>query len=97
MRERFGTDPADLHAAIGPGIGECCYEVGPEVREQFGLPGRGRLDLTRENLAQLQRSGVTRSRTYASNLCTMCRAEDFHSFRRDKDAAGRLYSFAGTV
>jgi YfiH family protein len=97
MGERFGTEPADLHAAIGPGIGACCYQVGPEVREQFGLQGRGPLDLTLENLRQLEHSGVTRSRIYASNLCTMCRAEDFHSFRRDKDAAGRLYSFAGAV
>ena len=31
----------------------------------------------------------------ASNLCTMCLADEFHSFRRDGDAAGRLYSFAG--
>src|SRR5438105_3804828 len=31
MGERFGTGAVDLHAAIGPGIGKCCYEVGPEV------------------------------------------------------------------
>jgi YfiH family protein len=35
MRERFGSDPAVLEAAIGPGIGGCCFEVGPEVAEQF--------------------------------------------------------------
>lgn len=31
----FGTNPADLVAAIGPGIGRCCYEVGPEVAKEF--------------------------------------------------------------
>ncbi|MFN8558642.1 MAG: laccase domain-containing protein [Dehalococcoidia bacterium] len=31
MRERFGCAPADIRAALGPGIGRCCYEVGPEV------------------------------------------------------------------
>jgi polyphenol oxidase len=95
MRERFGTEPADLHAAIGPGIGKCCYEVGPEVAAQFGEQGRVHLDLPAINRAQLLEAGVTPERIYASNLCTMCRAEEFESFRRDGEAAGRLYSFIG--
>lgn len=97
MSDRFHTSAGDLHAAIGPGIGACCYEVGPEVREQFGGQGRGPLDLTAENQRQLEEMGVTRAHIYASNLCTMCRIEDFHSFRRDKEAAGRMYSFAGII
>ena len=35
MQMEFGTDPADLIAALGPGIGRCCYEVGPEVAREF--------------------------------------------------------------
>lgn len=35
MRMQFGTDPADLLAAIGPSIGGCCYEVGTEVAAEF--------------------------------------------------------------
>ena len=33
MSRDFGTDPADLQAAIGPCIGPCCFETGPEVRD----------------------------------------------------------------
>ena len=95
MRQRFGTQPSDLHAAIGPGIGKCCYEVGPEVAVRFGEQGRAHIDLTAANRQQLLEAGVTPERIYASNLCTMCQAEEFHSFRRDGEAAGRLYSFAG--
>ena len=95
MRARFGTSPGDLHAAIGPGIGACCYEVGPEVAAQFGGQGRAHIDLAGENRRRLEEAGVTRGRIYASNLCTRCLAEDFHSFRRDGEAAGRQYSFAG--
>ncbi|HTX41168.1 MAG TPA: peptidoglycan editing factor PgeF [Acidobacteriaceae bacterium] len=35
MRAEFGTHPEDLIAAIGPGIGRCCYAVGQEVRSEF--------------------------------------------------------------
>jgi len=97
MGERFGTAPGNLHAAIGPGIGACCYEVGPEVAERFGLVGRTHLDLTEINREQLLDSGVTAGRIYASRLCTMCLGAEFHSFRRDREAAGRLYSFIGIL
>ena len=95
MRAKFDTDPADLHAAIGPGIGKCCYQVGPEVAAHFGQQGRAHIDLTAANREQLLMAGVTAERVYASKLCTMCGVDQFHSFRRDKEAAGRLYSFAG--
>lgn len=36
MREMYGTDPGQAVAAIGPGIGSCCYTVGEEVRQRFG-------------------------------------------------------------
>lgn len=35
MRHEFGTRPADVWVAIGPGIQQCCYEVGEEVKNQF--------------------------------------------------------------
>jgi hypothetical protein len=95
MGRCFGTRARDLHAAIGPGIGKCCYQVGAEVAAQFGGQGSGHVDLAAANRQQLEDAGVTGRRIYASNLCTMCRAAEFHSFRRDQDAAGRMFSFAG--
>ncbi len=35
MRLEFGSRPEDLIAAIGPGVGPCCYAVGEEVRTEF--------------------------------------------------------------
>jgi polyphenol oxidase len=95
MHERFGSAPEDLDAAIGPGIGACCYEVGPEVAARFGMEGRGRLDLPAINRRQLLESGVTARRIYTSSLCTMCHPDELHSFRRDREAAGRQHSFVG--
>jgi polyphenol oxidase len=94
MAATFGTAPPDLRAAIGPGIGKCCYEVGAEVSAQFGLQGRAHLDLPEENRRQLVDIGIPAARVYVSGLCTMC-GEAFHSFRRDKESAGRMYSFIG--
>ena len=60
--------------------------------------GRARVDLHRANLEQLTRSGVLRERVHALPLCTICRPEDFFSYRRDKKLhgrAGRLLSVIG--
>ena len=36
FRRQFGSDPADMTAAIGPGIHRCCYQVGEDFRDKFG-------------------------------------------------------------
>jgi polyphenol oxidase len=84
----FDSAPA---AAVGPGIGGCCYEVGPEVSERFaGVPGAvdGRmLDLRRVITARLQAAGV--SEIEHLDRCTSCDAELYFSHRRDKGLTGR--------
>jgi|SRR5687767_6669614 len=42
MAREFGSSPADLTAAIGPSIGPCCYEVGPELVDAFAAAGHER-------------------------------------------------------
>jgi YfiH family protein len=93
MEQDFGTRPQDLHAAIGPGIGKCCYEVGEEVGRLFGLDCRGRIDLAKANREQLIESGVSAGQIYSAGRCTHCEGELFHSYRRDGDRAGRMISF----
>jgi YfiH family protein len=95
MREEFGTRPAHVHAAIGPGIGKCCYEVGPEVAAQFGATGRAKIDLAEANRRLLLEAGVPGAQIHAAGLCTMCGVEDFHSYRRDRERAGRMLSVVG--
>jgi YfiH family protein len=95
MGARFGSRARDLDAAIGPAIGQCCYEVGAEVAAQFGVSGPAHIDLAGTVRRQLEAAGVGAQRIYLAGLCTRCGAAQFHSFRRDGAAAGRLYSFAG--
>jgi polyphenol oxidase len=92
MRSEFGTLTGDVSAAIGPGIGVCCYEVGDEVSSQFGVSGKTHLDLASENRRQLEAAGVLPKKIEALGVCTFC-AERFFSYRREKDKAGRMTSF----
>lgn len=95
------TRPENLRAAIGPSIGVCCYEVGPEVARQFAEwnPERRQaesavhLDLPAINEAQLRAAGVTN--IWKSGECTFCVPSRFFSFRRERQQAGRLVSFIG--
>jgi copper oxidase (laccase) domain-containing protein len=97
MRARFGTDAADLRVAIGPGIGGCCYQVGVEVARQFGLEHAGKIDLAEMNHRLLVENGVAAERIEALGGCTMCDAHLFHSFRRDRERAGRMVSYVTRV
>lgn len=49
MQREYGTRPQDVHAAIGPGIQRCCYEVGEEVRSEF----ESQFDYARELFQEL--------------------------------------------
>jgi len=80
-------------AAIGPGIGGCCYEVGEEVARRFGVAHAGRIDLAEENLRQLVRHGVPRGQISVAAKCTFCNPGQFYSWRRDREGAGRMISF----
>jgi purine-nucleoside/S-methyl-5'-thioadenosine phosphorylase / adenosine deaminase len=82
-----------LAAAIGPGIGPCCYEVGPDVAEPFAARfGRevlqdGKLDLWRSTELALNDAGV--DEVERTDLCSFCHPELFFSHRRDRGTTGR--------
>jgi YfiH family protein len=84
----FDEPPA---AAIGPGIGPCCYEVGEEVLAAFedldGVAQGRMLDLRAIVRHKLEAGGVREMEDVA--LCTSCRADLFFSHRRDRGATGR--------
>ncbi len=90
MEQHFGSKPEDLVVSIGPGIGNCCFEVGPEVSAQFGLSGRTHVDLIETMCRQLGRNGVKSGQIARSGQCSCCGGELFESYRRDRDAAGRM-------
>jgi copper oxidase (laccase) domain-containing protein len=84
-----------LRAAIGPSIGACCYEVGPEVAFEFEINVSKpiHLDLPAVNEKQLRDTGVVN--IWVSGECTYCAKERFYSYRREREQAGRMTSFIG--
>ena len=97
MQEEFGTKPENMYAAIGPGVGRCCYEVGAEVARQFGLNEAGKLDLAVENRNQLIAAGLQPEKIEQVGGCTFCQPRQFFSWRRDHDPAGRMISFIRVI
>jgi len=97
-----GSRAADVVAALGPSIGVCCYEVGPELRASFAAeffrPGprdKPHLDVRGANVRQLEEAGIAPGHVHHVADCTMCRADLYHSYRRDGKGAGRMISFVG--
>ena len=102
-----GGDPASFAAAIGPSIGPCCYEVDGPVIERLAhafpdswsrwvttaSAGKWMLDLWRANEDQLREAGLAAARIDNPRLCTGCRADLFHSYRRRR-GQGRLVAVA---
>lgn len=107
MALRFGSRPADLRVALGPSIGPCCFEVGPEVVKAFeeALPGtpalvvpgpqKPHIDLRRATRVQLEREGVLPEHIDDRPPCTRCQPERYFSFRRDGLEGGVHMGFVG--
>ena len=90
--ERGSAEVGARAAAIGPGIGPCCYEVGEEVLDAFGGLGDGiatgrMLDLPEVARRLLAAAGV--ESVESADLCTSCNPELFFSHRRDAGRTGR--------
>jgi purine-nucleoside/S-methyl-5'-thioadenosine phosphorylase / adenosine deaminase len=100
-----GSRPEELLAALGPGIGPCCYEVGGELQTAFGVDapevfrpgphGRLHLDVRGANVRQLLRAGVPLVNLHHVDECTRCRTDLYHSFRREGKGAGRMLNYVG--
>jgi len=84
---------------FGPRIGKNNYEVGKEFENYF--PGsslilkEGKLffDLAGENKRQLLSAGAVENNIFDPEICTVKENENFYSFRKEKEAAGRTISF----
>ncbi|MCX6622651.1 MAG: polyphenol oxidase family protein, partial [Acidobacteria bacterium] len=102
MTSAFGTEVRHVWAAIGPAIGRCCFEVGPEVAMQFqqlfpermDLSEKTKLDLVAGNYRRLVAAGVPAAQISSAPPCTFCTPGQFHSWRREQ-SAGRMVSVAG--
>jgi YfiH family protein len=109
LQEHFGARPADLRVALGPAIGACCFEVGPEVIAAFeaelpgaraagvvvegGDGGKPSIDLKRANRVLLERAGVAPEAIDAGDECTSSDRGRFYSYRRDRGETGQHLGF----
>jgi len=101
MRRRYGSNPADILAAIGPAIGPDHYEIGEDVivqvKEMFGPDSESLLErhgesihfnLWKANQLLLEEAGVKQIET--AEICTACHLDDWFSHRGEKGKTGRF-------
>lgn len=107
MTELYGTNPADIKAAIGPAISVCCYEVDYPCAENFlkleGLEsekfvfpkenGKYMLDLLETNRQILVSCGVKPENITVSDVCTNCNSDLLWSHRATKGHRGTMCAF----
>jgi polyphenol oxidase len=105
--QEAGAAQARVRVALGPSIGPCCFEVGPEVvaafRERFGAldglvvpgPRKDHIDLRRATRAVLEGAGVPPENVDDAPPCTRCEPARFFSYRRDGKAGGVHMGFIG--
>jgi len=87
MQTHFGSDPADLHAAVSPSLGPCCAEF---VNHRNELPAAFRPYMVRPayfdfwaiSRDQLIGAGLAADRIHIASICTRC-TPDYFSYRRD--------------
>ncbi len=106
--EQFGSRPYDLRVALGPCIGACCFEVGPEVVAAFlaadpharengcivSGAAKEHIDLRRVQRLQLESAGVPADAIDTSRECTVCDCDRrFFSFRKAGRATGQMVGF----
>jgi YfiH family protein len=103
MCQEFHAQPEAIFAAIGPGIGRCCYEVDACSAEPFqsqftpndavyrpSRPGHLYLDLQQAIRLQLRAAGVPSTHLWYVDLCTACHPQWFYSYRREGSRSGGM-------
>ena len=108
MAREFGTDPKAVTACVGPSICQDCYEVGPEVIEQFAKAfdekhhdrlfyekpnGKYQLNLWEANRIVLSEAGVPEENISVTDICTHCNPDLLFSHRRTAEKRGNLCAF----
>lgn len=107
LKECYGTDPADIVAAIGPAISVCCYEVDKPCADnfyalndldssRFVFPkdnGKYMIDLLEANRQILVAAGVKSENITISDLCTNCNSELLWSHRATNGRRGTMSAF----
>ncbi len=104
MTEKYGCDPSDIVAVVGPAIGSCCYEVDTPVFERFGSLtelkpayftkslGHGKyiVDLKETNRRMLLEAGLMSINITISDVCTKCNSGLLFSHRASGGKRGGL-------
>ena len=96
MQSHYGSNPADILAAVGPSIGPCCFEIGDDTVIHFNekyvtkkTNGKYTADLWAHNRDSLINAGLLQQNIDICGRCTVCESDKFYSYRTHRDKTGR--------
>lgn len=110
MQEKYGTEPLDIVAAIGPSICQSCYEVSEDVIDQFKEAydgslwerlfyakenGKYQLNLWEACRQNMLRAGIAKEHISVTDICTCCNPDILFSHRASCGKRGNLAAFLG--
>ncbi len=99
MMSQFGSEPRDILCAIGPSIGQCCFEVDEDVAKEFDRSfsmkngNKYHVDLWGVIAKQLTDAGVNGENITLAGICTCCRNDEFFSSRAQNGKMGLMGAF----
>jgi YfiH family protein len=101
MINEFNSKPEDMIVYVGAGISRDKFEVGEDVANLFeekyraGTNGKFFVDIKQVIAGQIKNKGIPDENIEISELCSYCSSDYLHSYRRDGDKSGRMFSVIG--
>jgi YfiH family protein len=103
MIKEYNTRVEDLSVYIGPHNMKCCYEFGEDLIEKFKkqeiykdiiISDDRKISMKACITTQLKSLGINEKQIYSVDVCTQCSKDMYlHSYRKEKEYSGRMFSF----
>ena len=102
LLKKCNYDLSEFEVIIGPSIQKCCFEVGPDIVDNFNSryvkninSNKVKVDLQKLAFDKFLEIDFKKNNIYQMDDCTLCNSEKYYSYRKDGVKAGRMIGLIG--